>query len=77
MPQVHYIHDGEWAQVCIGAGNSLMVYPREDATFSIGRPSGAGSWRDLDRQTGFENMQAAVDQAMWLAETPDVLRRVW
>ncbi len=77
-PQVRYIHDGEWAQVCRpGGGESLMVYPREGGTFSIGRPAGAACWRDLDRQTGFANMQAAIDQAVWLAEEPDMLRQVW
>ncbi|WP_343518077.1 hypothetical protein [Sphingomonas sp.] len=54
-----------------------MVYPREGGTFSIGRPAGAACWRDLDRQTGFANMQAAIDQAVWLAEEPDMLRQVW
>jgi hypothetical protein len=74
--RVRFIHDGEWAQICRGSAESLMVYPREDGTFSIGRPSGE-CWRDLNQQTGFANMQAAIDQAVWLAETPDCLRRVW
>lgn len=75
---ISFIHDGEWAQVGRpSGGESLMVYPREDGTFSIGRPSGPACWRDLAQQTGFENMQAAIDQAEWLAETPDMLRSVW
>lgn len=79
MPvEVEYIHDGEWARV-----GSLMVYPRDDdtsrkpTTYSIGRIAGARCWQDLDRQIGFENMQAAIDQAAWLVETPDILRQVW
>lgn len=75
---IRYIHDGEWAIV-----GSLAVYPRDEdtsrveTTWSIGRPAGPGGYRDLDRQTGFQNMQAAIDQAVWLAETPDMLRSVW
>lgn len=76
--EVTFIHDGEWARV-----NQLAVYPRDEdtqrkpTTYSIGRPDGARSFRDLAGQTGFENMEAAIDQAVWLAETPDMLRRVW
>jgi hypothetical protein len=64
---VEYIFDGEWARV----GGRLYVYPRDDGTFSIGRRE-SGSVNDdnlcvYDVETGFENMQAAVDQAEWLA----------
>lgn len=77
-PEIKYVHDGEWAQVCrSGGGESLMIYPREDGTFSIGRPAGAACWRDLVGQTGFASMQAAVDQAILLAEDLDALRQVW
>lgn len=75
MVEVRFIHDGEWATI-----ESLAVYPREEnkpVTYSIGRPEAPGCYRDLDRQTGFENMQAAIDQAIWLVETPDMLRAVW
>lgn len=61
--------DATWAFVRrAGSASSLAVYPREDGSFSIGRPS-AREWRDVE--TGFENMQAAIDQAEWLVtETP-------
>lgn len=75
--EVRFIYEGEWAQVSCGSGTSIAVYPREDHTYSIGRPDVPGCWRDLDRQTGFANMQAAIDQAVWLAEEPDMLRQVW
>lgn len=69
--QVEYIHDGEWAKV-----GRLMVYPREDGTFSIGRPDG-DNWRDLKQRTGYANMQAAIDHAVFLNGEPDLLERLW
>lgn len=57
--------DATWAFVRKeGSAASLAIYPREDGTFSIGRPSAPGEWRDVE--TGFANMQAAIDQAEWL-----------
>lgn len=77
--EVRYIHDGEWALVGLGGASSLAVYPREErkpVTYSIGQMAPSGEWYDLIDQTGFENMDAAIDQAIWLTETPDILRRV-
>lgn len=63
QPEVTFVHDGEWARVG-RFPRSLMVYPRDDGSFSIGRNSAPGEWRDVE--TGFANMQAAIDHAAWM-----------
>jgi len=65
MSELSFSHDGEWAFV-----GRLAVYPRPDGTFSIGRISGARDYRDIE--TGFANMEAAIDQAVWRADNPTV-----
>lgn len=54
-----WLHDGEWARV-----RDLYIYPR-DGKFHIGKLSGARDYRDVE--TGFDNMQAAIDHARWMA----------
>ena len=53
-----WLHDGEWARV-----GSFFIYP-SDGFYHIGRPSGVRDYRDVDG--GFENMQAAIDHAIWM-----------
>jgi hypothetical protein len=58
---IRFAFDGEWA---LSRGGGIAVYPRDDGTYSIGRISGACDWRDVE--TGFANMQAAIDHAEWM-----------
>jgi hypothetical protein len=62
---VTFSHDGTWAFI----SPNLAVYPREDGTFSIGKRSGARDYCDVD--TGFVNMDAAIDHAEWLIRRHD------
>ena len=54
-----WLHDGEWARV-----GGFYIYPRDSGEYSIGRPSGAREYCDVE--AGFANMQAAIDHARWM-----------
>ena len=44
----------------------LAVYPRDDGTFSVGQPTGKPR-EYYDVSVGYENQDAAIDQAIWFA----------
>lgn len=58
-----WMHGAEWAKV-----GPFTIYPRESSYF-IGRVSGAREYCDIDLgfDGGFENIEAAIDHARWLA----------
>ena len=57
----------DWAYV--GPRHSaghFAIYPRQDGTWSIGKPDTGRTYRDVE--TGFANQQAAIDHALWMVE---------
>lgn len=68
MANVRSSWDGEWWFVS-GTACRLAVYPRkETGKFEIGEPSGACDYVAL--LDDFENVDAALDHAVWLADEP-------
>jgi hypothetical protein len=61
-----YLTD-DWAYVGPRHSRShLAIYPRQDGTWSIGKPDTGRTYRDVE--TGFANPQAALAHAVWLFE---------
>ena len=61
--QVTFSDNGEW--VFVGRfPHRLAIYPRDDGSYSIGKSVDVSS--AIDVETGFANIQAAIDHASWM-----------